>query len=52
VRLSLPFEALGYRYDDQARPVEKLWGSRLTVTLGRREYLWLSRARPSRPCIE
>jgi len=52
VRLSLPFEARGYRHDDQARPAEKLWGSRLAVTLGRREYLLLSRVRWSRPRIE
>ncbi len=43
VRLALPYVAYGYRYDDQARPVERLYGSYLTVTLGRREYVLLRR---------
>lgn len=43
VTLSLPFMACGYRYDDQGRPVERLYGSHLVVTLGRREYLFLQR---------
>ena len=43
VRLALPFEAYGYRYDDQARPVERFYGSRLVLKLGRREYILLRR---------
>jgi hypothetical protein len=43
VALSLPFVAYGYRYDDQGRPVERLYGSHLVVTLGRREYVFLQR---------
>jgi hypothetical protein len=43
VDLVLPYEAYGYRYDEQAQPVEPLHGSRLTVTLGRREFLFLRR---------
>jgi hypothetical protein len=50
--LAPPFEAIGYRYDDQARPVERLWGSRSFVTLGRREYALVSRVRRSRPWID
>jgi hypothetical protein len=52
VRLALPFEAVGYRYDHQARPVELLRGSNLAVTLGRREYVLLSRVPWSQPRIE
>jgi hypothetical protein len=37
VQIDLPFEAYGYRYDDQGRPVQRLYGARLTVTLERRE---------------
>jgi hypothetical protein len=52
VRLALPFEALGYRYDEQARPVERLHGQRLAVTLGRREYVLLRRVPPSMAWID
>jgi len=48
----LPFEVLGYRYDDQARPVERLRGSYLCVKMGRREYAFFSRVQRSRPFIE
>jgi hypothetical protein len=41
VELVLPFDAYGYRYDDEALPAGALYGSRVTVTLGRREYLLL-----------
>jgi hypothetical protein len=51
VQRKLPFEAIGCRYDDQARPVEGLHGSNLTVTLGRREYLLLRRAPWFRPYV-
>jgi hypothetical protein len=44
VQLSLPFEAYGYRYNDQARRIERLHGSHLAVTLGRREYVFVERA--------
>jgi hypothetical protein len=44
VRLVLPFEGWGYRYDDQAQPVERLRGWRLTASLGRREYILLKRS--------
>ncbi len=49
--LALPFEAAGYRYDDQARAVERLRGSNLTVTLHRREYLFLQRVPSFRPYV-
>jgi hypothetical protein len=50
--LALPFEAIGYRYDDQGRPVEQLRGSRLQVTLGRREFILLSRVRRAELAVE
>lgn len=43
VRLALPFAVYGYRYDEQARPVERFYGSRFDLTLGRREYVFLRR---------
>jgi hypothetical protein len=49
VSLSLPLNAAGYRYDAQARPVERLRGAAITATLGRREYLFVTAARPARP---
>jgi hypothetical protein len=49
VRLSPPLNAAGYRYDDQARPVERLRGANMAVTLGRREYLFVTVAQPPRP---
>jgi len=52
VELDLPFEAVGYRYDDQGCAVERLIGSHLRVTLGRREYLLLRRMAPSRFRVE
>jgi hypothetical protein len=45
VGLELPSLGVGYRYDDQARPVERLRGTDLVVTLGRREYVVLYRVR-------
>jgi hypothetical protein len=47
VRWELPFPTMGYRHDDQARPVERIHGSDLAVTLGRREYVFLRRIRRS-----
>ena len=49
VSVSSPLNAAGYRYDDQARPVERLRGAALTATLGRREYLFLIVLQPARP---
>lgn len=49
VSLSLPSNAAGYRYDAQARPVERLRGAAITATLGRREYLFVTVAPPLRP---
>ncbi len=46
VSLPLPFRADGYRYDEQARPVERLHGRDLLLTLGRREYLFVERKNP------
>lgn len=43
VRVALPYAAYGFRYDDQAQPIEFLHGSQLTVTLERREYIVLMR---------
>jgi len=51
VRRTLPFETIGYRYDDQARPAERLHGSTLAVTLGRREYIFLRRVSWFRPFV-
>jgi hypothetical protein len=51
VSLSPPFNVAGYRYDDQARPVEQLRGATIAATLGRREYLFMvvvPSVRPSR----
>jgi hypothetical protein len=48
VLLELPSLGVGYRYDDQARPVERLHGRDLTVTLARREYLLVQRLRQVR----
>jgi hypothetical protein len=42
-QLSLPFEAFGYRYDDQSRPTIRLYGSSFTFNLERREYAFLRR---------
>ena len=49
VSLSPPLNAAGYRYDAQARPVERLRSAAITATLGRREYLFVTVARPIRP---
>jgi hypothetical protein len=49
VELALPFEAYGYRYDEEARPAERFYGSRLDITLGRREYILLRRDRRAWP---
>jgi hypothetical protein len=51
VSLRSPLSAAGYRYDDQARPVERLRGATIAATLGRREYLFVTvvpLVRPSR----
>ncbi len=45
VNLRLSWKASGYRYDEQARPVEWLHGRNVRVTLGRREYLFVERDR-------
>jgi hypothetical protein len=42
----LPFEAAGYRYDDDARPDQWIHGSILSAVLGRREYVLLQRIWP------
>ncbi len=47
VSLHLPFKAGGYRYDEQAQPVERLYGRDLQVILGRREYFFVERWRSS-----
>ncbi len=51
VTLSLPFAAHGHRYDAEARPAQRLYGSRLAVTLKRREYVLLARDRRAWPWI-
>jgi hypothetical protein len=43
VAWGLPFEAAGYRYDDNARSLGLILGRNLTATLGRREYVLLKR---------
>jgi hypothetical protein len=43
---ALPFEAAGYRYDDEARPGGWIHGSILSTVLGRREYVFLQRIWP------
>jgi len=51
VWLRLPFPAYGYRYDEEAQPTERLYGSSLAVTLGRREYVFLQRDRQAWPWL-
>ena len=51
VRWDLPFEAIGLRYDDQARPAGWIHGSTLRAMLGGREYLLLQRVRLFWPWI-
>jgi hypothetical protein len=51
VRLAPPYDAHGYQYDEEARPVERLYGPWLEVTLGRREYLLLERDRRAWPWL-
>jgi hypothetical protein len=51
VSWDLPFEAIGHRYDDQARPAGWIHGSTLMATLGRREYCLLQRVRLLWPWI-
>ncbi len=53
VRVSwqLPFEAAGYRYDDQARRAGWFHGTILSTVLGRREYLFLQRIWPFWPYV-
>jgi hypothetical protein len=41
VSWGLPFEALGFHYDEQARSIGVLHGRSVAVTLGRREYVLL-----------
>ncbi|MBN1135158.1 MAG: hypothetical protein JXM73_01140 [Anaerolineae bacterium] len=48
VSLSPPLNAAGYRYDAQARSVERLRGAAIAAVLGRREYLFVTVV-PSRP---
>lgn len=43
VRTDLPFRAMGYLYDDQARPIEWQIGTSLKVPLRRREFVLLWR---------
>jgi hypothetical protein len=52
VRLVLPYEAQGFRYDHQGRPVERLHDWRVAPTLGRREYILLNRVARSMPWVE
>jgi hypothetical protein len=49
VQVEMPFEVFGYHYDEQARPAERLYGSVLAMTLGRREYILLKRDRRAWP---
>jgi hypothetical protein len=51
VAWALPFEALGHRYDDEARPAGWIHGSDLTTTLGRREFVLLQRWWPWKPWV-
>ncbi len=43
VKLVLPFEAYGYRYDQDGTPVERYYGADWEGVLGRREFLFLKR---------
>jgi hypothetical protein len=49
LRSDLPFPTLGNRFDVQARPVERIHGSDLMVSLERREYVFLWRVRQAGP---
>jgi hypothetical protein len=49
VQTDLPFRAMGYLYDDQARPIQWLIGTRLTVPLQRREFALLWRVPRNMP---
>jgi hypothetical protein len=51
VSWTLPFEALGYRFDEQARPAGWSHGTTVTALLGRREYLLLQSVWPFWPWI-
>ena len=51
VTWGLPYEVMGHRYDDEARPAGWFHGSDLAVTLGRREFVFLERLWPFRPWI-
>lgn len=44
---NLPFHALGARFDEQAAWVQELRGNRLSITLSRREFVWMERIAPS-----
>jgi hypothetical protein len=52
MRLVLPYEARGYRYDEQAQPVERFHDWRLSPTLGQREYTLLKKVARSMPWVE
>jgi len=47
----LPFEAAGYRHDEDARPAGWVHGSILSAVLGRREYVLLQRIWPFWPLV-
>jgi hypothetical protein len=49
LRLEFPVRVRGFRYDDEAQPAERLYGAGLTLTLERREYVFLQRLRRSYP---
>ena len=49
VSLRPPLNAVGYRYDAQAQPIERLRGTLIATTLGRREYLFVTVVPPIRP---
>jgi hypothetical protein len=51
VTWKLPYEIVGRRYDEDARPAGWFHGSDLAVTLGRREFVFLERFWPFRPWI-
>ncbi|MFC2023591.1 hypothetical protein ACFLT5_02510 [Chloroflexota bacterium] len=49
VHLVLPYEASGFRFDDQARPVDRVRGPSLTVTLRPHEFMVLHRVWRRKP---
>jgi hypothetical protein len=52
LRLTLPYEAYGTRFDADAQEVDRLRTWRLQATLGRREYLLVTRVPRSQPWID